>query len=366
MIPHIGINIHRDGVSALQLKVNRQGNSIRAATHLPIEVPLTGASEDLGALKPAIQSMARQRIFKGKRVIVSLPQEYLSAFPVTIETTSQQPFEMVLTKACGKHLSFPLDQAVLDYFCVEKMSEAGHKLRVTVVAARREQIDKVIGTFKQAGLKVDLIDYGLCALIRLHNQIHALGKAPSVLVHMDDTSTLIAVATKTEIVAHRHLDWGVGRLRHCIAETLQFDQEAQRTEQAQAMLRDYGVDYDAFQDASIEPQEKQRPKNADEIAALRVVSQILVPNMEEMVRELFQIIGYARSLSPEIQFRELWLYGMATEIKNLGPFLEKRLRISTHCMAPFERLALHNMSAIDATALNSYVGALGLALRGAQ
>jgi Tfp pilus assembly PilM family ATPase len=231
------------------------------------------------------------------------------------------------------------------------------------VAAHRKRIEKVVEIFKQSGLRIQVIDYGLCALVRLHNHIHPLTDAPSVLVHMDESATMLAVATTSEIVAHRQLDWGIGRLGRRIANALQLDD---KTQQPRSMLLDYGVDYDALQDGHGSPREEKNPSAPDEIAALRVVSQILVPSMEELVRELFQIIGYARSLSPQIQFRELWLYGRANEIRNIGPFLEKRLRIPAHAMTPFEKIALANMAAVDADDVNAYVGALGLSLRGAQ
>lgn len=359
----IGISITRDGIAALQLMDDRHGISIREAVHMPLEKALGDTLEDIGNLRPLIRALLRQHAFKGKKAVVSLPHDDLHAFPVAIEPTPQLPLETALAQACGKHLSFPLDQAVLDYFCIEKMPEAGHKLRVTVVAAHREQIEKVVETFKQSGLRIQVIDYGLCALIRLHNHIHPLTDAPTVLVHMDESATMLAVATKSEIVAHRQLDWGIDRLGRRIAQILHLDN---KTQQPRSMLLDYGVDYDALQYRYGSPREEKDPPAPDEIAALRVVSQILVPSMEELVRELFQIIGYARSLSPQIQFRELWLYGRANEIRNMGPFLEKRLHIPTHAMAPFDKIALANRTAVDAEDLNAYVGALGLSLREAQ
>lgn len=357
----IGIDIQCDGIRALQLTSNRQGLNVRASAHLPMKEPLTGSSEDLEALTPLARALAGRRTFKGRRVVVSLPHEYLYVFPVTIDTTGHPPFDTVLAQACGKHLSFPLEQAVIDYFCVEK-TDAGsdRKLRVTVVAAHGEQVHKVIRTFKRARLSVEIIDYGLCGLIRLHNNIHALTEAPMVLVHMDMASTLLAVATKTTIVAHRQLDWGTGRLEQRIAEMLQLDIMG---DQARTMLKNYGVDYDGLQNTD-SPTEKGSLPQGDDIAAMRVVSQILAPNMEELVQELFQIIGYARSVSPQIQFQELWLYGRANEIKNIGPFLKERLGFPTHQMDPFKKLGMGHGNLFEGGDVNAYIHALGLTLRG--
>ncbi len=358
----IGIDIQCDGIRALQLMSNHQGLNVRASAHLPLKDPLTGSGEDLEALTPLVRALAGLRTFKGRRIVVSLPHEYLYVFPVTIEITGHTPFETVLAQACGKHLSFPLEQAVIDYFCVEKTdAESGRKLRVTVVAAHREQVHKVIHTFKQARLSVEIIDYGLCGLIRLHNHIHTLTEAPVVLVHMDMASTLLAVATKTTIVAHRQLDWGMGRLEQRIAEMLQLDTEG---DQGRTMLKNYGVDYDGLQNTDGPPEKGALQPHGDDIAAMRVVSQILAPNMEELVQELFQVIGYARSVSHQIQFQELWLYGRANEIKNMGPFLKKHLGFPAHQMDPFKKLGLGHGDLFEGGDANAYIHALGLTLRG--
>ena len=262
----IGIDIQCDGIRALQLMSNHQGLNVRASAHLRMKDPLTGSGEDLETLTPLVRSLAGLRTFKGRRIVVSLPHEYLYVFPVTIEITGHTPFETVLAQACGKHLSFPLEQAVIDYFCVEKTdAESGRKLRVTVVAAHREQVHKVIHTFKQARLSVEIIDYGLCGLIRLHNHIHTLTEAPVVLVHMDMASTLLAVATKTTIVAHRQLDWGMGRLEQRIAEMLQLDTEG---DQGRTMLKNYGVDYDGLQNTDGPPEKGALQPHGDDIAAM--------------------------------------------------------------------------------------------------
>jgi type IV pilus assembly protein PilM len=359
----IGIDIHRDGVRALQLTAGHRTLDVRAATQLaaPPARRLTGAVEDLEVLGPVIRALVDQRVFKGNQAVVSLPHDYLYAFPVTVEAIGHHAFEEALVQACAKHLAFPLEQAIIDYFSVQGVSSDGDRQRrVSVVAANREQILKVIRTFKQAGLKLNIIDYGLCALIRLHSRIHALSAAPSVMVHVGRETTLLAVVTKTNIVAHRQLDWGIGRLQRRIAETLQLDE---KSSQPLVMIRDYGVAYDGLRDGEDQAEKKEMSPHVDDIAALRMVSQILAPHMEELAQELFQIIGYARSESPDIQFQELWLYGMANEIKNLGPFLEKRLHIPAQSMDPFEKLNLHNAGAMAVTEMNAYIFALGLALR---
>jgi type IV pilus assembly protein PilM len=358
----IGIDINGNGVHALQLTANDKGLNIRAAAQVPMQKRLGGSLDDLDALGAVIKQLKDQRLFKGKRAVVSLPQEYLHVFPVTVKANGHSPFETLLAQASGKHLAFPLEQAVLDYFSVEENNtEDGRQLRVTIVAAHREQVLKVIQTCKSAGrLVVAAIDYALCGLVRLHNHIHALCETPIVLMHMDDESTMLAVAAKAKILAHRQLDWGFGRLHRRIAETLHLDAESQ---QPQSMLRHYGVDYDAFKERNGQPDQKEVHPHSGRIAALRVTSQIIVPSMEELVRELYQIIGYARSVSPDIRFQTLWLYGMANNINNIGPFLEKRLHIPVQRMKPFHQIGLQNMEALEPGQLNSFIGALGLALR---
>jgi type IV pilus assembly protein PilM len=65
------------------------------------------------------------------------------------------------------HIPMPMDEAILDYVPLGQVqTAAGPRMRVVIVAARRELIDRLVGAAKDAGLKVEGIDLAAFGMVR--------------------------------------------------------------------------------------------------------------------------------------------------------------------------------------------------------
>ncbi len=65
------------------------------------------------------------------------------------------------------HIPMPMDEAILDYVPLGLVqSVGGPRMRVVIVAARRELIDRLISATKGAGLKVEGIDLAAFGMVR--------------------------------------------------------------------------------------------------------------------------------------------------------------------------------------------------------
>jgi type IV pilus assembly protein PilM len=81
-----------------------------------------------------------------------------------------------------ENIPMPLDQAVLDYQPLGRVeSEQGERLRVMLVAARRDMIDRLLVAARGAGLRPEGIDLSAFAMIR------ALGPGPAEVADPDAT-----------------------------------------------------------------------------------------------------------------------------------------------------------------------------------
>lgn len=359
----IGIDIHRRGVHALQLTAARQGAAVRALAHLPLEIELGGATEQIKALVPVARAIKKMNAFKGKRAVVCLPPEYLSTFPVTFDISPDQPLEAALIQACRQQLALPVEEAVIDYLSVQEITHQGqaHKRQASIVAARQDQIQGFIQVFRRAGLRIQVIDLGLAALLRLHTAKHTLSDQGTVFVHMGGETTVLAVATQNHVMAHRTLTWGADRLQRRLAENMGINPESRQT---LFLMHKYGLDYNVSLQRQAEGADEEDANKPKDQNTCRVVAQILEPCIVELVHELYQIIGYARSVASRIQLDEICLYGLSNQISHLGAYLEKRMQITTHCIDPFDGIGLPDgFEPGGSTVLANYVNALGLALR---
>ncbi len=69
--------------------------------------------------------------------------------------------------AAPDHIPMPMDEAILDYVPLGQVQTvSGPRMRVVIVAARRELIDRLIGATKDAGLKVEGIDLAAFGMVR--------------------------------------------------------------------------------------------------------------------------------------------------------------------------------------------------------
>jgi type IV pilus assembly protein PilM len=65
------------------------------------------------------------------------------------------------------HIPMPMDEAILDYVVLGPVQTvAGPRIRVVIVAVRREMIDKLVSATKDAGLKLEGIDLAAFGMVR--------------------------------------------------------------------------------------------------------------------------------------------------------------------------------------------------------
>jgi type IV pilus assembly protein PilM len=360
----VGIEIHSRGVCALQMRKTASGMSIGAVQQLPLDMRCTGTPEEIEALGPSLRQLRRLLPHSNGRAVVSLPPEYLAMFPVTFEVEPHQTMESALIEACRKHLSMPLSEAVIDYLHLQQTGEKGRgQLRASVIAAPRSRIEQIVRVFHKNRWRIDVIDTSLSALVRLQVLSHSLNEQPSILVHLGQETIVLAVVSHMEIIAHRHLNWGMGRLRRRMATNMHLSADAPSIPH---LLHQFGLSYHLNRKRADSQESAEQPDHGLDRSAPRIVFQILVPYLEDLLLEMYQMIGYTRSQWPDIRFEQICLYGMANGIKDLAAYLQQRLRIKTHNVDPFERLGLLGEDpAMAPEARSPYVFALGLALRGA-
>jgi type IV pilus assembly protein PilM len=113
----------------------------------------------------------------GKRVRLGVANQRIVVR--TIELPLLQPgpeLDAAVRFQAQENIPMPLDQAVLDYQSLGRVeTEQGERMRVVLVAARRDMIDRLLAAARGAGLKPEGIDLSAFAMIR------ALGPGPAEL-----------------------------------------------------------------------------------------------------------------------------------------------------------------------------------------
>jgi type IV pilus assembly protein PilM len=267
-----------------------------------------------------------------------------------------------MVRECRRYLSFPLEEAVIDYPSIIDMSTGKNKrFKATIIAVHRSRIEQYMHLLKRAGLSLETIDFDLCCLLRLHNYLYAPKDDPFILCNVDYSQTLIAVVTQDRILAHHHVPWGIQPLLNRLESNLELSGDS---EQTAGLLTTYGLYYEDCINLSENSIAKGNQKQDDATEIYRVVFQILSPYVDKLVHEFYKIIGYARSEMQQVKFEEISMYGQANSVNFLDQYLEKRLNIRTRCVNPMVKLALRNSSLPPDTSEGAaFAMALGLAMQ---
>lgn len=356
----IGIDITDQAVYAAQFQDTRQGQVVGHLFSQGLVPPEDSDGPDHGLIS-VLKSVAKTRQFKGKIVNMLLPEKHLNCFLVTFDLGADEALEDAIARECRRALSFPLEEAVVDYASLMESNQKKRQYKVTIVATHRKTIDDYLDMARRAGLSVGVIDLHLSSLLRLHSYLFALEDAPVILCNVDDTTTLLSVVTKQRILAQRQIPWGIKPiLKHLVSNLELNDEDGQAAE----MLARYGLMHDKLSGPAGEPPAAMSKDPESDLAISRTLFRLLTPHMEALVHELYQITGYVRSEMESARFQEIVLYGWASAINDLDQYVENRLNIPTKAVNPMTKLTWR----VDKPDLDSINGApfapaLGLALR---
>lgn len=358
----IGIDIGSRHVTAVQFQQTRQGLAVGELFYREVDNRPTDSTDTDDALIAVFKEIVKSKGFRGKSAAIHLPSEYVNNFPITFETGADETVEDAIARECRQKLSFPLEEAVIDYpSIVEVSSGKNRKFQAGIVAVRRDVIERYIHLLKRAGLSVEAIDFDLSSLLRLHNFLYSVKDDPVILCNVGQRRSLIAIVTQNNILALRNTFWGLQELMKRLETNLEL---SDNREQAAAMLAKYGLIYQDYISASGDLPAKANEGQEDSVEISRTLFQILTPYVDVLIHEFYQIVGYVRSRTPNVHFEEIFMYGQATAVNLLDQYIEKQLNIPTKSINPMLKLTRSDDRILSDTARGaSFALALGLAMR---
>lgn len=162
-----GLDIDGRFLAAAQVRDGRLTNV--ASAELPAGVLADGEVTDRAALTAALKDfVSANKLPRQVRLGVSNQQIVVRVLDLPrIDDPGER--DAALRFQAAEAIAMPLDEAVLDHQIAgySNNGEAGERMQVVVVAARRSMIDEYLEATKDAGLKAEGIDLDAFALVRM-------------------------------------------------------------------------------------------------------------------------------------------------------------------------------------------------------
>ena len=316
----IGIDLNDGCLTAAQFRKGRRGPRVRGLLCRPLPAAFGAEAGEDKALVDALKTVRSCGLFTGRRVVFNLPLQDLSFFPVHFPANPQEDPEEGILREASKFLSYPPDEAMIDYPSLFQIRGTCH---ANVVAARRRVVDRWLVILRRAGFTAEVMDFYVASLIRLHQRLFTPTDRADILCHLGRTCIMLAVLTGEGILSISEISWGVQLLRDKIETNLALPAGGP---EALTLLSAYGLGY--MERGNI-PEDMTDDRGLDEEARniYRAIFQIISPSVNELAYECHNTIGYVRSVRDNVAFGTVYLYGLAGLISHLDRYLEEQVEI---------------------------------------
>lgn len=327
----VGIELAPERVNIVQLRKQRQGLKIEALTSVPVPEGLIadGQIADPPSVAELIQQALADSKIKASRVATGVPgrDSIVRLIPVPAELDDKELRDMVLNHEASLYLPYPREEADVDYqklgYFVDE--DGIEKVRVLLVATRKEVTDTYLSTFEQAGLQIDVLEINSFALLRtIREQLRQLGpQEAAVLVDIEFDSSEIAIIVNGVPQFSRTVPIGTYQLQTALSR---------------AMSLPTSRDMELLQGMTIIPTPMDDGKtgvtetNPGMAAILRVLG--------EITDELRRSIDFYLNQSENLEVAQIFLAGPGGGLKGLDEFFTQRLSLPTTQIDPMGALSI--------------------------
>jgi type IV pilus assembly protein PilM len=191
----VGLDLDPSHIAAAEVTVNGQISIKRGAVaELRPGILRDGEVTDAPALAEALKTFFAENQLPN-RVRLGVANQRIVVRSLDLPPLEdQKALDAAVRAEAPDHIPMPMDEAILDYVPLGQVqTAAGPRMRVVIVAVRRELIDRLVGATKEAGLKVEGIDLAAFGMVR------ALARPDG-----EGTSLYINVAGLTNVAVANH------------------------------------------------------------------------------------------------------------------------------------------------------------------
>jgi type IV pilus assembly protein PilM len=331
----VGLDIEPGFLAAAEFTNGKGMTLTRAATgvlapglfHDGEVVEVDGLAEHLKGF------FAEQKLGKRVRLGVANQRVVVRVFELpAIE--SEQELEAAVRFQAQEELPMPLDEAVLDHRVLERFSEGDSaRMRVLVVAVRRDTVGQLLTAVRKAGLIPELVDLSAFAIVRAlylpprgaapgsqaeGEPVATNGGIPGTMYCYVGGMTNLAIAYGTTCVFNRVLPNGVESMAAALAErkglTLEHSRQWLRHVGLERELENIEGDHDIIGDARAVLTNGAH-RIADEVRLSLEYYQGAVPNAHAVTRVVMAGPGIAIAGLSGILEQAL---GIPVEARSLG------------------------------------------------
>jgi type IV pilus assembly protein PilM len=356
----LGLEMGATSIKMAQLQRTAKGWTVRdmLVKEIAVSNNENGRSRK-DALIQTIKDGLKESSFSGRSVVSVMPEYQLDILPIKLTLSGDEGLEEAILEEAKAHLSYDVENAVIDYIPVENGEsdpEKGKTARALLISARREDVDEHLSILKGANLKPIAMDISASALARVIGFSSTDKDKNALVINAGEQHTTFTLLWKDNILFNRNIPWGKDNMVESLMNRLKLDRE-----KASGLLNRVGLLSRTGKEIGLKNESINHTSKISE-----AVYEIVAPPLEKLSKELDKVLQYFYSEMRGAAVDVLYLMGAVSAVKDLDTYLENRTGISTKHFNPIGALKVgENEVSKDGNGYVSLFGvALGLAMRG--
>ncbi|MGZ4624730.1 MAG: type IV pilus assembly protein PilM [Kineosporiaceae bacterium] len=317
----IGLDIGTSVVRAVELSYGRGGISLERFGQLvlPPDAVLDGQVVDADAVAKCLRKLWSATGVSHKRVILGVANQQVIVRQLELPWLPRGELRASLAFQVQDLLPIPVDQAVLDFYPLEELTDASDNrtLKGLLVAAARETVLANVRCAEHAGLRVEAVDLTPFAVLR------ALGRQTGAVA---ETEALIDIGARvTNIVVH---SGGVPRFVRILLVGGQ--------DVTDAVAAQLGVPH---AQAEMMKQQAGRPGFDEELAD---VTRAVAATSQDFVTEIRGSLDYYAASNPGVPVERIVVTGGGSRLEGILDRLAAATRLTVQSGDPMANLRVGN------------------------
>lgn len=340
------IDIGQCGLKALRCMPHKDEGYIKAEAFDYIEYPkILSQPEAVPSelIHDALEQFLSRNDVRGDKVAISVPGQNGLARFIKLPPVESKKIPDIVKYEARQQIPFPLDEVIWDYQQMPGGSEEDGfvlETEVGLFAMKREQVDKVLKPFTEAGIEVDLVQLTPLALYNyvVFDQMADLpppedydpdNPPDSVVVLSVGTDTTDLVVTNGYRVWQRSVPIGGSHFTKALTKDLK--QTFAKSEHIK--------------------------RNATQAENPKAIFQAMRPVFTEMATEVQRSLNFFTNMHKKTKISKVYALGNALKLPGLQRFLSQNLKLKVDKVETFR--GLRGSAVVDAPAFQENILAFG-------
>jgi type IV pilus assembly protein PilM len=342
----VGLDLGTSGVRAVQVTGSKQNASLDRVAEIPLQrgVIEGGEVKDPQALSEALKELWEKGKFKTKEVVLGVSNAKVIVRQLDLPWMTQADLKQSIAFQVQDFIPMAVDEVNLDFHVLEEYGEGdGRMVRLLLVAASTEMINKVVQAVQGAGLRPIKADLTPFALIRAARPTAGAENSAEALVDVGSEVTNIVIHQGGRPRFVRILQAGGNGITGMIAERLGVPHETAEATKFEVASAPQQVDAGPA-DSVFGGGMPAQPAPAHDHPAQAIVNQMTAA----FVGDVRTSLDYFLTSAPDVQgLSRVVLTGGGSRMPGLRERLSAELRIPVEFGTPVQGLSVNKSVAAE-------------------